>query len=157
MIDDDCLKEPLVRWITFKLGNENYGVEVKHVREILRMSNIFPVPGAPACVLGITNIRGNVVTVIDGRRRLNLPEQNHDDETRVIVFDAGDDMAGVVVDNVTDVVDLPLSMVEVNPNMSELKNSRYIKGVVTQVDGLIIMLDVDNIFNDEDSDIAVVA
>lgn len=154
MIEEDYSNEPLVRWITFKLGNENYGVEVKHVREILRISNIFPVPGAPSCVLGITNIRGNVVTVIDGRRRLNLPEQSHDDETRLIVLDADDDMAGVVVDNVTDVLDLPLSMVEVNPNMNDLKNSKYIKGVVTQVDGLIIMLDVDNIFHDENSNAA---
>lgn len=155
MIDEDYSNEPLVRWITFKLGNENYGVEVKHVREILRISNIFPVPGAPSCVLGITNIRGNVVTVIDGRRRLNLPEQSHDDETRLIVLDADDDMAGIVVDNVTDVLDLPLSMVEVNPNMNDLKNSKYIKGVVTQVDGLIIMLDVDNIFNDENSNVSL--
>ena len=155
MIDEDYSNEPLVRWITFKLGNENYGVEVKHVREILRISNIFPVPGAPSCVLGITNIRGNVVTVIDGRRRLNLPEQSHDDETRLIVFDADDDMAGIVVDNVTDVLDLPLSIVEVNPNINDLKNSKYIKGVVTQVDGLIIMLDVDNIFNDENSNVSL--
>lgn len=148
MLDDYDTHEAMVRWITFHLGKEIYGVEVKQVREILRISNIVPVPGAPDYVLGITNIRGNVVTVIDGRRRLNLSEVEHTDRTRMIVLESGDDIAAVVVDNVEDVIDLPESSFDSNPKLATGKESRYITGVVSYTRGLIIVLSAEKFISD---------
>lgn len=149
MIDDDYIKENLVRWITFQLAHECYAVPVEHVREILRVNNVFPVPGSPDCVIGITNIRGNVVTIIDGRKRFSLPDHTYDDSARIIVVEAGDEVAGIVVDEVSDVIDLPESAVNINPKINAREDSKYIRGVVTQKDALIIMLNVDKIFTDE--------
>ena len=155
MIDeDDYVEEKVIRWITFKLENESYGIQVKHVREILRVNNIFPVPGAHSCVLGITNIRGSVVTIINGRKRLSLPDKPYDDATRIIVVEVNDDVAGLLVDNVTDVIDLPKSAMDMNSQLNVQENSDYIDGVVTHPDRLIIMLNVDSIFSDETSAMA---
>ena len=85
-IEEDENREPVVRWITFQLSDETYGIEVQQVREILRINNILPVPGSPDYVLGITNIRGNVVTVIDARRRMNLSVVDVTELSRMIVL-----------------------------------------------------------------------
>lgn len=155
MIDDDAdTKGAVLRWITFKLGSETYAIEVKRVREILRIDNIFPVPGSPDCVVGITNIRGNVVTVIDGRTRLNLPSAALTDAARMIVLENDNDVAAVIVDKVTDVVDLPVSAIENNPKMNVQDDSRYISGVISHEGGLIIIVNVDWFITDEQHGIA---
>lgn len=155
MIEADEVREPLVRWITFQLGDEHYGVEVIHVREILRVGNIFPVPGSPDCVLGVTNIRGSVITIVDGRKRFRLPATTHTDASRIIVIEVGEEEAGILVDRVTDVVDLPVSGIDVTPKLNSRENSSYVAGVVNQDHGLIIMLDVNNLFTEEESSIVV--
>lgn len=139
-------QEEVGRWITFRLADEIYGIDVIRVREILRIYNILPVPGAPDRVLGITNIRGSVVTVVDGRARFNLPPQEADDDTRLIVLESGDEVAGVVVDSVSDVVDLPVSAIDTNPRLNSKEGSIYIKGVVNHTNGLIIILSIDKFF-----------
>lgn len=145
----ETVQEDLCRWITFRLEDEIYGIDVMRVREILRVFNIMPVPGSPEYVLGITNIRGSVVTVIDGRSHFNLPEHEYDDETRMIVLEHEDEIAGVVVDSVSDVVDLPVSAIDTNPKLNVRKDSRFIKGIVNHTNGLIIILSVDTFFANE--------
>lgn len=155
MIDNEnTTVEPLVRWITFLLGDESYGIEVEHAQEILHVNNIFPVPGSPQCVLGVTNIRGNIITIIDGRRRLNLPERAYDDDTRMIILESGNEVAGIVVDKVSDVVDLPVSAINPSPKLNDHRNSKYINGVVANKDGLTIILKIDEIFAIDASNMA---
>jgi purine-binding chemotaxis protein CheW len=144
--------EHLVRWITFQLGVEVYGIEVKQVREILLVNNILPVPGAPDYVLGITNIRGNVVTVLDARTRINLPTIDHTDTTRMIVLESHGDVAAIVVDNVVDIIDLPESSIDLNPKLKVNKDSKYINGVVTHPGGLIIILSAERFITEEQFD-----
>lgn len=143
MLEEDVIHETLIRWIAFQLGDEIYGVEVKRVREILRLSEMLPVPGAPEFVLGITNIRGNVVTVVDGRKRINLQPTDYTDATRMIVMESDDDIIAVVVDNVADIIDLPESSIDLNPRLKTCHNAIYIDGVVTHLDELIIILNVE--------------
>ena len=150
--NDYEIHEPQVRWITFHLGREVYGVEVKQAREILRINNILPVPGAPDYVLGITNIRGNVVTVIDGRKRINLPEIEHTESTRMIVLEDNDEIAAIVVDNVEDVIDLPESSFDSNPKLKTGQDSPYITGVVSYPEGLIIVLSAQKFITEESYD-----
>lgn len=146
--------EHLVRWITFQLGEEVYGIEVKQVREILLINNILPVPGAPDYVLGITNIRGNVVTVLDARTRISLPIIEHTDATRMIVLESDGDVAAIVVDNVVDIIDLPESSIDLNPKLKVNKDSKYINGVVTHPGGLIIILSAERFITEEQLDMA---
>ena len=152
MLEEDEVHETFVRWIAFELGDEVYGVEVKRVREILRISDILPVPGSPDCVLGITNIRGNVVTVVDGRKRINLSPVDHTDTTRMIVMESNDDVVAIVVDNVSDIIDLPESSIDSNPKLKSCQDSRYIDGVVSHSGGLIIILNAERFITDEQHD-----
>lgn len=147
--DDDEVLEPKIRWITFRLGDEIYGVEVRRVREILLIKDILPVPGAPDYVLGITNIRGSVVTVVDGRKRMNLKAVEYTDVTRMIVLESGDRVAAIVVDNVSDIIDMPESAINANPTLNAVDETRYVNGVISSPDKLIIMLNVDKFITEE--------
>ena len=152
--DDESLHEPKVRLITFQLENETYGVEVGQVREILRINQTFPVPGAPDFVLGITNIRGNVVTIIDGRKRFSLPSVDYTDTTRMIVVEAQDEMVAIVVDSVSDFIDVPESVIDSKSKIRINGDSRFISGVVTNSDELIIIMNIDKFIIEEQFDMA---
>ena len=143
-------QEPLVRWISFYLGDERYAIEVEGVREILRINKILPIPGAASFILGITNIRGSVVTVINGRDRFNLPMKEQDDLSRIIVMEYMDEVIGVVVDSVADVVDIRLSEINANPKMNAHQGNKYIRGVVTRSEGLIIILNAEKFISGEE-------
>ena len=152
--DDEDIEslEPKVRWITFRLGDEIYGVEVKRVREILLIKDILPVPGAPDYVLGITNIRGSVVTVVDGRKRMELQAVEYTDVTRMIVLESENSAAAIVVDNVSDIIDMPESAINSNPTLNNSEDSRFNSGVVTGLETLIIILNVDKFIAEEQYD-----
>ena len=152
LFDDEPVCEPLIRWVTFQLGQEIYGVVVKNVREILRINNISPVPGAPDYIVGITNIRGNVVSVIDGRSRINLPSAEHTDLSRMIVMESKDDIVAVVVDRVADIIDLPESLINASSKLAKGGSSKYISGVMPREDELIIILDSEKFITDEQYD-----
>ena len=154
LFDDEEVREPLIRWVTFQLGEEVYGVVVNKVREILRINNLSPVPGAPDYIVGITNIRDNVVSVIDGRRRINLPPTEYTDLSRMIVMESEDDIVAVVVDNVADIIDLPESSIDSNPKLNKGSSSQYISGVIANDDDLIIILDSEKFITDEQTEMA---
>ena len=140
--------EPKVRLITFQLKNEVYGVEVCNVREILLLNQSFPVPGAPHFVMGITNIRGNVLTIIDARKRFNLPgidlkDSEYSESARMIVMESGEATAAVLVDSVSDVIDVEKESIDLNPKIKVHGESMYISGVVTNPEGLVIILNVE--------------
>lgn len=150
--DDDEILEEVCRWVTFRLANEVYGVEVERVREILKVNNILPVPGSPDFILGITNIRGNVVSVMDGRQRLNLgcTASELTDKSRMIILETeDDDVVAVVVDNVSDIIDVPLSSLESNPRVKTNENSQYITGIISHESNLVIALSTDKLISDE--------
>lgn len=136
-------KEPVERWISFYLGEECYAVELKRVREILRISHILPVPGTPEHVLGITNIRGSVVTVINGRNRTGLPDREQDDLSRMIILELDEEVIGMVVDKVYDVITIPASQINPNPKVNAHQGEKYIKGVYQANDKLVIIIDID--------------
>ena len=146
---DDMPREEVERWISFYLGEECYAVEVKKVREILRIGDIVPVPDAPHFVLGITNIRGSVVTVIDGRRRIDITDGELTGLSRMIIMEYRDEAVGMVVDRVADVADFPVSAIDPNPKANAHEGLKYIKGVVAQDDKLIIVLNIERFIGGE--------
>jgi purine-binding chemotaxis protein CheW len=141
---------PITQWVTFRLGEEVYGVNVMQVQEVLRMSEIAPVPGAPGYVLGIINLRGNVVTVMDTRHRFGLPPHEPDDSTRIVIIEAEDQVVGIMVDSVAEVVYLKQSDIEMAPNVGNEESSRYIQGVANREEGLLILVDLDKLLTDEE-------
>ena len=142
--------DPVVQWVTFRLDDEVYGINVMQVQEVLRVSEIAPVPGAPEYVLGIINLRGNVVTVIDTRERLGLSGKEVDDATRIVIIEADKQVVGILVDSVAEVVDLRMSEVESAPNVGNDESSKYIQGVATHNKELLILVDLNKLLTDEE-------
>ena len=139
-----------LRWVTFFLSQEKYGINVMQVQEVLRVTEIAPVPGAPEYVLGIINLRGNVVTVIDTRQRFGLEPREVDDAARIVIVESDDQVVGIMVDSVAEVIDLQLSDIESAPNVGTEDSSRFIQGVASQNEELLIIIDLNKLLADED-------
>ena len=142
--------DTIIQWVTFHLEHEKYGIKVMQVQEVLRMTEIAPVPGAPHYVLGIINLRGNVVTVIDTRRRFGLADVENDDETRIVIVESSNNVVGILVDSVAEVVDLKMSEIETTPNVGNDESSKYIQGVSSRENELLILVDVNKLLSDEE-------
>ena len=142
--------DPVVQLVTFRLQDEIYGINVMRVQEVLRVGEIAPVPGAPGYVLGIINLRGNVVTVTDARTRFGLPTSEIGDASRIIVIESDKQVVGILVDSVAEVVELRLSEVDTAPNVGNEESSRYIQGVASRDDELLIVVDIDKLLTEDD-------
>jgi len=143
-------KDPVLQWVTFRLENELYGINVMQVQEVLRVTEIAPVPGSPDYVLGIINLRGNVVTVIDTRKRFGLAPKEVDDSTRIVIIEADKQVVGILVDSVAEVVYLRASEIETAPNVGNDESSKYIQGVASRDDELLILVDLNKFLTDEE-------
>lgn len=142
--------DEILQWVTFRMEGEQYGINVMQVQEVLRMTEIAPVPGAPDYVLGIINLRGNVVTVIDTRKRFGLSEQETGDATRIVIIEVGGQVVGLLVDAVAEVVYLRSSQIEMAPDVGNDESAKYIQGVVTRDEGLLILVDVNKLLSREE-------
>lgn len=144
------IEDPILQWVTFRLEDETYGINVMQVQEVLRYSEIAPVPGAPSYVLGIINLRGNVVTVIDTRSRFGLPSADITDNTRIVVIEAENQVVGILVDAVAEVVYLKQSEIETTPNVGNDESAKFIQGVCHKNDELLILVDLEKMLNDDE-------
>jgi len=143
-------EDPVLQWVTFKLAGETYGINVMQVQEVLRYSEIAPVPGAPTYVLGIINLRGNVVTVIDTRHRFGLGSDEITDNTRIVIIEADNHVVGILVDSVAEVVYLRQSEIETAPNVGNDESAKFIQGVCHKNDELLILIELDKLLTDEE-------
>lgn len=146
----DTASEAFTRWVTFQLDDETYGIDVMQIREVLRSPEISPVPGAPAFVLGIINLRGNVVAIIDTRSRFNLGPREVDDSSRILILEAGDHVVGFLVDSVSEVAELSNGNIEVAPDTGSRDASRFISGLYNRDEGLLILIDAARLLSDDE-------
>ena len=109
-------------------------------------------PGAPDYVLGIINLRGNVVTVIDTRLRFGLPENEITDNTRIVIIESDKQVIGILVDSVAEVVYLKKSEIDSAPNVGTEESARFIQGVSNRDGELLILVDLDKMLTDEEWD-----
>ncbi|MGX5173560.1 chemotaxis protein CheW [Aliikangiella sp. IMCC44653] len=156
--DDKVLKnkdgedDAVLQWVTFRLSNETYGINVMQVQEVLRFTDIAPVPGAPPYVLGIINLRGNVVTVIDTCQRFGLPPIELTDNTRIVIIETNQQVIGILVDAVAEVVYLRESEIEITPNVGNDESAKFIQGVSHRGNELLILVDLNKLLGEEDWD-----
>ena len=147
---NNSAEDPILQWVTFRLENESYGINVMQVQEVLRHTEIAPVPGAPEYVLGIINLRGNVVTVIDTRSRFGLPNADTTDHTRIVIIEAENQVVGILVDAVAEVVYLRQSEIETTPNVGNEESAKFIQGVCHKNNELLILVDLVKLMSDEE-------
>ncbi|MDW3060551.1 chemotaxis protein CheW, partial [Vibrio sp. 1978] len=144
--------DEVLQWVTFQLEEETYGINVMQVREVLRYTEIAPVPGAPDYVLGIINLRGNVVTVIDTRSRFGLMEGEVTDNTRIIVIESERQVIGILVDSVAEVVYLRSSEIDTTPSVGTDESAKFIQGVSNRDGKLLILVDLNKLLTDDEWD-----
>lgn len=142
--------DEVLQWVTFRLANEVYGINVMQVQEVLRFTDIAPVPGAPPYVLGIINLRGNVVTVIDTCQRFGLPSIELTDNTRIVIIETNHQVIGILVDAVAEVVYLRHSEIETTPNVGNDDSARFIQGVCHRDGDLLILVDLNKLLGEEE-------
>jgi len=144
--------DELMQLVTFSIGEEEFGVDILKVQEIIRTMEITKVPKAPDFVEGVINLRGKVIPIIDLRRRFGLSSKEHDKHTRIIVIEINNMIVGFVVDSVSEVLRIPAGTVEPPPAVVAGMESEYISGVGKLQDRLLILLDLDRLLSNEDLD-----
>jgi purine-binding chemotaxis protein CheW len=154
---DSAAGDAVIQLVTFRLKDETYGINVMQVQEVLRVTEIAPVPGAPQYVLGIINLRGNVVTVLDTRTRFGLPTTELDDASRIVIIESEEQVVGILVDSVAEVVELRNSEIDSAPSIGNEDSARYIQGVASRDKDLLIVVDLNKLLTEEEwSEMALV-
>ncbi|HOW53368.1 MAG TPA: chemotaxis protein CheW [Syntrophorhabdaceae bacterium] len=137
----------ILQLVTFKLGTEEFGVDILKVQEINKMMNITKIPNAPAFIEGVINLRGKIIPIVDLRKRLGFKEQPYDKSTRIIVVELEGLVLGFIVDSVSEVLRIPENTIEPPPSMVAGIESEYIEGVGKLDDRLLILLELKKVFS----------
>jgi purine-binding chemotaxis protein CheW len=142
--------EDMKQLISFTIGEEEYGLELLRVKEVIRMRQITWLPKAPSCVKGIINLRGDVIPIVDLRDRFGLQTIEQTAMTRVIVVEVEGRLVGVVVDSASQVVRVPADQFDPPPPMAGKTTQGFITGVGKMGEKLIITVDVDRILSSDE-------
>jgi purine-binding chemotaxis protein CheW len=137
------------QYLTFKLGDLDYGLPIVKVQEIKGWSRVTPLPNTPRYIRGVLNLRGTIVPVIDLRLRFNLEEVEYDAFTVIVVINVGGRFAGIVVDAVSDVINVGEDSRCVTPEFEGHANRQFIAGLAQIDKKLLVLLDVDKLINPE--------
>jgi len=140
----------LLQLVTFTISNEEFGLDILRVQEIIRTMEITRVPRAPEFVEGVINLRGKVIPIIDLRRRFGMESKKHDSQTRIIVVEIHSMIVGFVVDSVSEVLRIQSSTVEPPPAVVSGIESEYISGVGKLEDRLLILIDLDKLLSEDE-------
>ena len=131
------------RYLTFEIDNEEYGVDISNVIEIITMSAITWVPETPDFLKGVINLRGSIVPVIDARLRFKKPEKEYDSLTCIIVVEYENYTVGVIVDTVNEVMFIPEDKISLPPNAKLKYQNKFIKSIGKVGKDVQLLLDVD--------------
>jgi purine-binding chemotaxis protein CheW len=150
--DDSTKHDELIQLVSFMLSDEEYGVEVLKVREIIRMPTITKMPNVPQHVEGIINLRGKVIPIISMRRRFGLMENENDSQTRIIIMDVCGSLTGFIVDAVSEVIRIHSSEIQPPPTMalSSGVSQEFITGVYNHAERLLVIMDIDRMFTEDE-------
>ncbi|MBC7344324.1 MAG: chemotaxis protein CheW [Clostridia bacterium] len=150
MRDQAIRAEAEEQLVVFELCRETYGVDISSVHEIIRMQAITRVPGTPAFVEGVINLRGRIVPVIDLHKRFGLPPGEETQDSRIMVVEISGVTVGMIVDSVSEVLRLPVSNIEPPPPVVTGVDVAYLRGVGKWEDRLIILLDLEKVLYEQE-------
>lgn len=136
-----------IQLVVFKLGEEEYGVDILNVQEIIKMVEFTKLPNLPTFIEGVINLRGKIIPVIDLKKRFNLTTKEYNDDNRIVVIDVNNTTVGMVVDAVSEVLRIASNTIEATPALISSIDTDYLKGVGKLEDRLLILLDIEKIFS----------
>lgn len=145
--DDDNYDE---KYLSFRLDNEDYGMNIVNIIEIIGLQKITPIPEVPHYIKGVINLRGKIIPVMDVRLRFGLDMKSYHDRTSIIVVNVSDILVGMVVDEVSEVVDIPEADIDPAPNLTSKAGNRFVQGIGKVNDSVKILLDPQKILHQDD-------
>jgi purine-binding chemotaxis protein CheW len=143
-----------LQFVVCELGDEHFGLDIAKVIEIIRPLPITAVPQSPVFVKGVMNLRGRIIPVVDLRARFGMPAVEPTKETRIVVADSISTRVGLVVDAVSEVLIVPVASLEPTPNIATNVDAEYLRGIAKLDDKLILLLDIDGLFLEDQSPLA---
>ena len=129
--------------IVFTVGGEDYGLEIEKVQEVIRMKPIKKLPKTPPFILGVMNLRGNIIPIVGLRQKFGFDSKEHNEFTRIIVVNHSQKLVGMVVDNVNQVVNVGFDSVEKNPEIINSDTKTLVRGVAKAQDRIILLVELD--------------
>ncbi len=141
---------PQVQLVTFRVGGEEFGLDVFSVHEILNYQQPTPMPRAPEFVEGVLDVRGTLVPIVDLRRRFETPEVVYGNDTRIVLVDFNDERLGLVVDSVTEVLRAPETAVSPPPAYIRGLAAEFVRGIVRVGERLVVLMDLDRILSSDE-------
>lgn len=148
--NEDTLKN---MYLTFRLGNEDYGIEIRYVIEIVGMQKITGVPDMPNFVKGVVNLRGQVIPVLDMRIRFHMESRDYDERTCIVVVNINGTPVGLVVDTVNEVRNIDDEQISPPPKSAGANSAQYIQGMGKVNEEVIILLEGQRLLNDHELDV----
>jgi purine-binding chemotaxis protein CheW len=139
------------QYLTVQLADEEYGIDILAVREIRGWTPVTRIPQSPSYVLGVLNLRGAIVPVLDLRLRFGLQRETYDATTVTVIITVADRLFGVVVDGVSDVLDVAAADVQPVPDMGTTVDTEYLKGLTSAGTHMVLLLDVDRLLQPQDA------
>jgi len=143
--EDSKTEDAVIQFVCFKMGREEYAIDITQVQEVIRMQKITPVPQMPDFVLGVVNIRGNVVPVFDLRKKFSLPQKPLDELSRTMILKVNRGFVSIIVDEVLDNIKINVSQIDPAPSVKLDMDRQCIKGLGELGTRMIIILDLDKV------------
>jgi len=137
----------ILQLVSFNIGEEQYGVDILKVHEIIRMVTITQVPDSPSYMEGIINLRGKIIPIVDLRLRMGIAKKEYDKGTRVIIVDISGKVMGFIVDSVNEVLRIPKSITEPPPTMTTQIDSDFITSIAKMENNIVILLNLEKILS----------
>lgn len=147
------IQSEILQVVSFKIGDEEFGVNILQVQEINRLVQINRVPNAPGFIEGVMNLRGKIVPVVNLRKRFGLPQKEYDKNTRVVVVELNGKTVGFIVDSVSEVLRFSKNDVESPPDLIATIDGEYITGIAKLSERLLILLDLEKVLTVEEKEI----
>ncbi len=149
--DESARRDEVIQLVSFMLANEEYGVEVLKVREIIRITAITHMPNTPVYVDGVINLRGKVIPIISLRRKFGLADAENNSHTRIIVMDMGGELTGFIVDSVSEVLRITGSEIQPPPMVvAGGLDQDCLAGVINRADRLLVLLNLERLFSSDE-------
>ncbi len=141
---------PVGEYLTFVLGNEEYGIEILKVQEIRGYDAVTKIANTPDFIKGVINLRGTIVPIVDLRVRFNLGNVEYNEFTVVIILNLGGRVVGIVVDGVSDVITLQASQLRAVPDLVSTIDTKYLVGLGTVEERMLILVNIESLMNSQE-------